>query len=152
MANPVAAHTFDFIRVYLSTRTGGAPGSGVWTDPVILFDGTLSPGTIPKCSTFSAGGLVPGDPYGIVGNSEDANNALAFLGDGSPTVPTIISYAGQAGPIVSSDYWDTSRGAFYYGGSAGGSAFLFAALLPRRIRSPHHQYHGLRAFFVGKVL
>lgn len=114
MSNPVVAHTFDFVRVYLSTRTSGAPGSGVWTDPVIIFDGTSYP-ALAECRTFSAGSLLSGDPYGIVG--EDQDRDLMFLGDGSPAVPTVITYPGQIGPIKASGYWDLSQGAIYFDGS-----------------------------------
>lgn len=117
MANPVAVHTFDFVRIYLSIRTGGVPGSGVWANPTLIFDGTQTPTTIPQCKTMSAGGLQSTDPMGIVGTSGDTNGDLAFLGNGTPAVPTIISYAGQAGSIVSADYWEVSQGAFYNAGA-----------------------------------
>lgn len=122
-AFPLAAHTLspNFIRVWLSQRDLAVPGAGTWSSPVKIFDGSGSM-TIPGCRTFSAGGLDSNSPYGIVGNSGNANNELAFLQNGLPTAPILISYPGQTGFIVSSDYWDTSQGAIYYDGSAGGTA------------------------------
>lgn len=112
MANPVAAHTFDFFKIYLSTRTGGAPGSGVWTAATTIFDGVLRP-TFETGGTFSAGALGPTDPNsGII---VQAKNGLAFLGNGEPTVPLYITFAGQVGNPSSSDYWDTVQGALSYG-------------------------------------
>lgn len=123
MSFPLAAHTLspNFIRVWLSQRDLAVPGSGTWSSPVKIFDGSGSM-TIPGCRTFSAGGLDSSSPYGIVGNSGNVHNELAFLGNGLPTSPILISYPGQTGFIVSSDYWDTSQGAIYYDGSAGGTA------------------------------
>lgn len=117
MANPVAAQTFDFVRVYLYTRTGGAPGSGSWVTTAKIFDGNLTPNTVPVCSTFSAGGLDFSDPTGIVGTSGNGGDPLAFIGNGYPAVPYIITYPGQAGSSVSADYWEVSQGAFYSGGA-----------------------------------
>ena len=105
MPNPVAAHTFDFIRVYLSQRTGGAPGSGTWSVATTIFDGTLYP-TEGEATTFSAGGLQSTDPYGIV--TQD-NNGLAFLGNGLPTAPIELN------TNPSSGYWNMSQGAFFDG-------------------------------------
>lgn len=118
MANPVATQTFDFVRAYFYERTGGAPGSGNWVTVSTFFDGTLTPDTVPVCSTFSAGGLESSDPMGIVGTSGNGGSALAFIGNGAPVVPYIITYPGQAaGDVVSADYWEVSQGAFYSGGA-----------------------------------
>lgn len=119
MANPVAAHTFDFVRTYLSTRTSGVPGSGVWTNPITIVDGTLN-ANFKTGSTFSAGALDSVEPKGIVVTSLDAAlvNRLVFCGDGLPTVPIEITFAGQiGGRTLSSDYWDTAQGAWYYLGA-----------------------------------
>lgn len=121
MANPVAAHTFDFTRVYLSTRTGGAPGSGVWTSPVTIFDGTLD-SNFQDAQTFSAGALSAADHSGIVVNSSSASRSpnlrLVFCGNGRPTVPIEINFPGQiAGRSLSSDYWDLAQGAWTYNGA-----------------------------------
>lgn len=113
MANPVAAHTFDFVRIYLSTRTGGAPGSGVWTSPLTIFDGTLNPSFVDAI-TFSAGALGGADPSGILCQTDNAGK-LAFLGNGAPATPVQISVG--ADQFLSSDYWDISQGAWTINGN-----------------------------------
>ncbi len=116
MANPVAAHTFDFIRVYLSTRDAAAPGSGTWSNPVKLFDGWSDPGASVhgKAATFSAGALTGdlSEPRGIVANDGESGSAsLMFLGNGLPDLPKAISWGGSLS-VASVDYWDISQGAW----------------------------------------
>jgi hypothetical protein len=106
----VAAHTFDFIRVYLSTRVGGAPGAGSWTAPLTIFDGTLYP-SFGVAQSFSAGTLGPGQPSGIVVST---NLGATFLGNGLPAVPQQITVPGNAF-LDTSGYWDTSQGAEFVG-------------------------------------
>jgi hypothetical protein len=116
MTSPLVAHTFDFVRVYLSMRDLAPPGSGTWSDPVIIFDGTQEYLTYDKLSTFSAGGLLPSDVFGIVGQSGNASQ-FAFVGNGRPAAPQNITYPGITGSgILPADYWNTSQGAVTYAG------------------------------------
>lgn len=116
IGDPVAAHTFTSVpsRIYLSRRAPGPPGAGGWTDPITLFDGSLNPSFV-SATTFSAGALTtnPIENRGILSlvNLTD----LAFLGNGIPDVPKLISYPGQVGSITSLDYWDMSQGAWTVG-------------------------------------
>src|SRR5579872_3344729 len=118
MSNPVAAHTFDFTYIYLSTRTGGAPGSGVWTNPVVLFNGNTDPNNFVDATTMSAGSLssVSGllsQTDGLVGNT-----GLSFLGTGAPAAPQLITFTGQQhSGTFSSGYWNTAQGVWAYGGA-----------------------------------
>lgn len=118
MPAPLAAHTFDFFRLYLSSRDSSPPGSGVWSNPVKIFDGVSALGqpdsVFAQANTFSAGALNSTDPKGIVVHSQaHLTDGLAFLGDGLPTLPQLITYPGMvAGTSASSDYWDISQGAW----------------------------------------
>jgi hypothetical protein len=109
MAFPIAAHTFDFTRVYTSTRDDSAPGAGVWSGSTLIFDGS---GDSSEAVTFSAGALDSLDSRGIICNSK--TNKLTFLGDGLPTAPILINITGE-GNVGSSDFWDTTQGAFKHG-------------------------------------
>src|SRR5574340_671875 len=120
MSLPVAAHTFDFVRVYISTRTSGSPGSGVWTNPTLIFDGSATP-TQAESQTFSAGALTDssgGEPKGMIVNLLNNNTGsidLAYLGNGLPGTPSVITFSGQVPPTTSSDFWDVSQGAWTQG-------------------------------------
>ncbi len=113
---PVAVHTFDFVRVYVSQRDGSAPGSGVWSNPVKIFDGVSDPGESfsGTANTFSAGALSQdlSEPRGIVAKDGAGGGAtLMFLGNGLPDLPKAITW-GSGNTIGSVDYWDVSQGAF----------------------------------------
>lgn len=123
MANPVASYIFELVfpaRIYQSTRTGGAPGSGTWTAPVTIFDGTAD-ARFATARTFSAGALSSTDPEGIVIQSDNntigGNSRLVFLGNGSPTTPIEIDFAGSVPPSISDDFWDTAQGGYSFGGA-----------------------------------
>ncbi len=108
---PVAAHTFDFHKVYISQRDLAAPGAGTWSNPITIFDGALEP-TFATAGTFSSGALTdnPAESRGIF---VSANAGMAFLGNGLPDTPVYI----PTPPSNSLGYWDTAQGAFTYGGA-----------------------------------
>ena len=110
---PRIAYTFDFVRVYLSVRDTAPPGSGTWSPPVKIFDGSVGPPkTLPYgFLNFSAGGLKEADPYDIVINY-NRTGGIAYLGNGLPTAPIVLSPPGGDSQF---DSWDESWGGFRHG-------------------------------------
>lgn len=97
-------------KVYTTTRTGGAPGSGTWSTPVLVFDITAGPLPTLSCIDLSAGALSDTDDWGLVVIA--GSGYWVFLGNGPPDVPTYVSNGGQ--PIQ--NFFGTSNGAFRVGG------------------------------------
>jgi hypothetical protein len=113
--NPLAGQVFDFVKIYISQRDFAAPGSGTWSNPVTIFDGTIST-TFAKGETFTAGGLVEGDSHNIVTQAFGGSlTGLAYLGDGLPSAPQQILYAGKSESIGPS-WWNSDQGCYLVGG------------------------------------
>lgn len=118
MANPLAAHTFDFWRIYLSERNDAAPGAGTWGTNQLIYDGNLVTPQYLRASVFSAGALSATDTRGIVVKSDvsSGSSKLLFLGEGLPDAPIPVSVTvGAFESFDAIDFWDTSQGAWSYG-------------------------------------
>src|SRR5579872_1325252 len=109
---PLVAHTFTFLHTYVSQRDGSAPGSGVWSSPVTVYSVESTP-SFGEANTFTAGALQLGDDYGIMCNTA---LGLAYLGNGLPAIPIVVSYTGS-GALESLNYWNTCQGAWSYLGA-----------------------------------
>jgi hypothetical protein len=133
VGNPIALHTFDYYHSYISTRDNAPPGQGAWTNPVTIVDGTFGgyPAVGPV-NAFSCGALNQTEPKNILGF--DGQNAMAYLGNGLPTVPVQLVFPGGSSPINNSPVTGASLNIHYGEFLVGGA--LWKAVIDPSSNSP----------------